>query len=667
MSIAHNPNYPLYGDNEGPWVEIDGLPFPLTAGSLVEVAPLNPFSPSNVDGNSQAVVSQRHAVQIWDDLTGGIGFRDDDPASHQVADGTLDMRQPDQVALPPLFTGVGTGNVAPATSGFNMGGALPVQVEYAQNVAGAYAFFAYYFSGVAGKLYRYNASTPTSIALPAGTNIIQGYAQYNGAWWFLTQNGTSGAVLLKSSSQDPSSCTFPANLTVGAGTYRGLVAYDNKLITYDVANNAFLQYNSVGPAWAAYITGFQPLPGSETVRQLFVWTDKSGGRDALYCLTTSRILVYDEDGQQWEELYNFATLWSGSAAIAHVNRRDNSLVVSPYGSTDPERGHGNLLLFTPGTVDNIPINKMRGIPDVATGGLNLNKANFVGALASSIHWLYAASMAPTATYGGVWAFNEFGGWTPIFDAGLVGGSVCLLGMGYGGGKMFTLLENGNFYIFKLPDKNMNHPDGSYDNTQTYTVRSARVWNKQRNLLKLGSHFGVTFKEALPATSTATLSYRTFDGTTLSAWSSPNIITGGSPRYNEVSLNVGAWPLGVPYLYIEWQVSLADSSGTTTPVLESVALYYTYWQQNHFSYQFVIDLSTQTWDQWGPEASFGGYTRAYLQQTLLTLIDNKGYHKFTYATGQFTEVVIRADLLLSRREQAEDGSGFYSLTVRDLEN
>jgi hypothetical protein len=103
-----------------------------------------------------------------------------------------------------------------------------------------------------------------------------------------------------------------------------------------------------------------------------------------------------------------------------------------------------------------------------------------------------------------------------------------------------------------------------------------------------------------------------------------------------------------------------------PIMESVVLYYTYFQTNRYAYSFNIDLTAETWREYYPDGTFHGNSREYLQTQILAMADKLSYHTFNYSQLFFTESVSRADTLLARRESSDDASGVYSVTVRDLE-
>jgi hypothetical protein len=217
--------------------------------------------------------------------------------------------------------------------------------------------------------------------------------------------------------------------------------------------------------------------------------------------------------------------------------------------------------------------------------------------------------------------------------------------------------------------------GTYDSRaagsgHTYFLRSGRVFNKQRNIQKLGSHIEVTFKQPIPTGSligqgTVYLRWRFFNNDGLSTWQSSATFPAGAQRVS-VNLTDGAGSNGIHYYYLEWELRMYMSiNSDVPPVAESVVLYYTYFQTNHYAYSFNVDLSAETWKEYYPDGLFHGRSRAYLQNHLLALASTAAYHTFTYSQLFFIETVPRVDLSIARRESSDDASGIYSLTVRDL--
>lgn len=662
-------------DKLGSYVTVDGIDYPLVPGSEVLGAPLNPFSPASQAGTSSRITSQRHAVRVWDDFTQGIGFKDDNEEHGGIAYGNLDLRIPDEATVPTDAQPLGT------TSGFNSTAMLPVRCVFMNNAdTGTYTFFCYANSNTGATIRTIKSTNRNTVTTTVATENVQGVAQWQGNWYFLTSDTASSNMrLYKITAVNPITgvITFTLILTT-LNTYRGLVGYDNKLITYDDAGNQFVQLTST-PTWVVYLGGLDKSPFNESALQLFVWTDKSGSRDALYTLTSARILVYDEEGQQWEPFFEFARLWPAVNGYCHVNQRDNTLLFVPLHLPNTSSATGgqvndNILAFSPGTVDNWAVNKEKALPteETFTAGVG-HIASVPVVLASGSHWTFAFMYAPTvgATSGlgsTVMARNKEGGWTIVFDGNVVAsaGSFSyspIIGGGYGGGRLLVITADGRWWDLSMPDNDIAHPRGSYENgnLHVYFARSGRIYNGQRNVTKLASHLEVKLKNALAGTEQVELQLNTWDGVNMSGFTtSGNLASAGALLVSYVLPNAR------PYKYAEWKLLLKSMSPGSPPVVESVSLYYTYWQQNHFAYSFTIDLSAETWATEYPNNIFHGHSRSWLQQQLLTMIDGQTYHTFSYNRWDMRESVAKADILLSRREVADNGGGVYPCTARDLE-
>lgn len=650
------------------YVTIDGTDYPLVPGSEVLAVPLNPFSPASQAGNASRAVSQRHAVRVWDDFTAGIGHFDDNEEHGGYAYGTMETRTPGQTTVGP------EGPSGGIVSGFTSMVYFPLRVAYLVDSAGNYSFLVWDRGTTPlGAMKAIRDTNIQSIALPATAQVYD-VAEYNGLWYILV--ATAANVYTLYSVTAISAIGGLTLLAPWGGAFAGnlqwLVGFDDKLISYNVGNNVFVQFN--GATWVSYINGFTHL-FDEQVLQLFVWTDKSGSKDALYALTTKRIIVYDDEGQQWETFYNFSRLWPARNGYCHVNARDNTLVYAPVhlpNSTVATGGRLNdsILAFSPGTVDNWAANKERGLPsDIAFVPREGHLASTPIVLASNIHWLYAFTYAPsvgsvTGIGSQVLARNDQGGWTPVFDA-KTGNSPNayspIIGGGCGGGRLLVLTADGRYWDLEMPDELVNHPRGDYDTGRTYFLQSGRVYNNQRNVTKLLSHMEVKFQSVPAGTSDIRLKWQTWNGGT--------VLSGFTSSSN---LNVGAllarvdFPPGTAYQYVEWQLTMNMSGTTIPPVVESVALYYTYYQQSHFAYSFTIDLSAETWAKFHPDGTFHGKSRDYLQTLLLNTVDLQQYHSFGYNRHTMRESVAKVDLLLTRREEADNGGGIYPTTARDLE-
>lgn len=665
-------------DKLGSYVTIDDIDYPLVPGSEVLGAPLNPFSPASQAGTSSRIVSQRHAVRVWDDFTQGIGYKDDNEEHGGIAYANLDLRSPAAITPPQEAQVLGT------TSGFNNVNMMPVRSVYMSNADdGTYCHFAWANTPTGCVIRTIRGTNRNIVNTVLATEQVTGVAQWGGNWYFLTNDSAApfNSRLYKITNLNHLNgvITFSAVLTV-AVKYQGLVNYDGKLVTYDTVSNTFVQLNST-PAWVAFLGGIDKNAFLESVLQLFVWTDKSGSRDALYALTSARIMVYDDEGEQWEPFYEYARLWPALNGYCHVNARDNTLLFVPLHGPDLTVAQGGqvndiILAFSPGTVDNWGVNKERGLPtEITWTAGNGHIASVPATIVSGSHWTFAFMYCPAvgATSGigsTVMSRNPEGGWTVVFDPNVLAGAggwaySPIIGGGYGGGRMCVFTADGRYWDFKLADNNISHPYGNYEGGtgKTYFARSGRIYNGQRNVIKLASHLEAKFQEALLGTENIELQLNTWDGVSMSGFTtSGNLASAGAYLVSYVLPNYR------PYKYAEWKLLLRGGSAgsATTPILESLNLYYTYWQQNHFAYSFTIDLSAETWATEYPDGRFHGRSRSYLQSQLLAMIDTQSFHTFSYNRWDMRESVTKVDVLLSRREVADNGGGIYPCTARDME-
>lgn len=653
------------------YVEIDSVKYPLVPGSEIQMSPLNPFSPSLVAGNQARVASQRHAVRVWDDFTQGMGFEDDNEEHGGYAYGNLDTREPGQATMPTSAV------VAGSASGYTTTGRLPVRAQYMVDpVSNNYAFLTWDYQFTTNTLSvvkTFKGTNINAVALTSANEQVSGVAEWGGWWFMMTyDNVTNTSRMYRIIAISATGVPTIGTVFTGVGSvFRFLVNYDSKLVTYDASNRVYKQWDGVS-AFTSYIGGIVPAAFNENHRQLFVWTDKSGSGDALYTLTTHRIMVYDEEGEQWEPFYNFAPLWAATNGYCHVNARDNTLLFAPLDQPYSASGklNDNLLAFSPGTVDSWEVNKEHGLPtDVTFTPASGHLASAPVVLASGSHWLFAfmhtqAAGTTTGLSSMVLARNDQGGWTPIFDANVANGASAfspIIGGGYGGGRMLVLTLDGNWWDIAVPDDSTNHPRGTYEVNRAYFLRSGRVFNGQQKTLKMASHMEVTFK-TVPA-GTVSLDFRVATGSTVGTPSfsnSPNL-AGGTRTMT--------WDLaGYPnvYLWCQWQLNVNGSDSAAPPIVESVALYYTYFQDNHYAYSFVIDLTVETWKKNNNFNNFFGKSRSFLQSTLLAAATTSVYHTFAYNRFDMRESITKADMSLARREMADNGGGIYPTTMRDLE-
>lgn len=637
-----------------PTVELDGILLPLVGGSQIIRSPLNPFSPSSQAGNSARITDARLAVQVWDDFTGGLGQRDESAqGSTSYSEGTLDTRVPGAVALPPLQELHGTG------SGFVLAD-RPVYVEHMRH-ATTPGLLIWSKKSAKVSVFRSNAFT----ARPAET--VRGFAAYKGFYYYSAYTGTNTVIYRTADA----GATWTTAATLAGKNTRGLVLHDNRLFLFNETDGTF-QTSTDGATWTVHSTspGLAPL---ETVRELFVWMEPSGARDTIFALTTQRILGYEVESTDWHEYYDFAGIFKAEYANVHKFRRDSNVYMAPcddVAATGADK-NGLVLMFNPQTTDEVGPTKRFGLPAGAVDGIMR--------MQGGVHWLYAWA---AGTPGGVYALNEFQGWTQLFDPAVFGAAL-VVGGGYALGHIYTVTDDGRLYRAYIPDRRQLPPvSGVSYNTGKHKLRSSWTTHNQANRTKIGAYFEIDMRDAtglsgVPIGTVVTFRYRVDNGgwVTLTLGTSPGDEQVGTFLTRSLQPSAQVWPAiiplpageeqtGAPYKRVQWEVEWERGGGATeTAVLASVALYYTYWQESHYSYQFAVDL---TWESWGfPDATVNGLTRSELQEALLSMVEEKKYHTFRYSQGALEEYVSAVDLLVAAREDSDNGGGVYNVTVRDL--
>lgn len=641
-----------------PTIELDGVLFPLVEGSTSVRSPLNPFSPATQAGNSARITDARLAVQVWDDFTGGLGQRDESAqGSTSYSEGNLDTRVPGAVALPPLHT------LLTSLTTF-VDADKPVYAEYMRHASAPGLFL---WSKKSAKAAVVRLGTNVVTARPAAETVT-GWCAYKGAYFYLAYTGVN--TKLYKTTDAGATWTNPA--TFGGVKCIGLATLDGQLFTYNNFAASFV--NSVdGVTWPTH-SGLSDLNPLEEVKELFRWMEPSGASDTLFALTTQRIFGYESQSNDWHPYYDYEGVFQSAYPNAHQFRRDSNIYMAPC--DDPALGaamdkNGLVLMFNPQTTDEVGPTKRFGLPVGLVDGMMR--------LQGGVHWLYGWA---TGQPGGVFALNEFQGWTSLMDPATLGSANCI-GGGYAISRLWTLTSDGKLYEAVVQDRRQLPPaaGGTYNNGVHY-LRSSWTTHNQPNRTKLGAFFEIDMRGAdglsgVPPGTTVTFKYRT-DG---SPWTT--IILGTAPGNDLVGLllmqsvqpSSQQWPAtillpvnvtqdGVAYKRLQWEISWQRAGGSnTTPALASVALYYTYWQESHYSYQFNLDLSVESWAY--PDGLFNGYSRAALIEVLLQMVEQKRYHTFRFASGATEEYISSVDLLLTGREDSDNGGGVYSVTVRDL--
>ena len=400
----------------------------------------------------------------------------------------------------------------------------------------------------------------------------------------------------------------------------------------------------------------------------------------MYALTTQRILGFEDESLDWHTFYDFEGVFTTDYPNIHLWRRDSDLYMAPFdephGKATYDR-HGIVMMFTPGVADEVGPTKRFGLPAEYMDG--------VFRLQGGIHWLYAFAHG---TPGGVFSLNEFGGWTQLFDPRVVteDPAAHIIGGGYANGVGYAIISNGTLYALDLKDRRELHPrsDGSTYATGEHYLRSSWTTHNQMNRWKIGAYFEIDCRRGdglsgVPPGSIVQFRYRVDSEpwVTIQLGDPPTNEMGFSLLLPSVKANSASWPAriplpaggaqtGVAYRRLQWEfLSERSAPAEDTPVLASVALYYSFWQGNYYAYQFNIDLSYARFEADWPDQMYGEYSRQELMEILLGFNEARRYHTFLYGFGPTEEYIGAVDILVAAREDADTGGGIFSVTVRDL--
>lgn len=631
-----------------PYVEIDDVPFPLVENSFVQVSPLAPFSSALQAGSSSRISDSRLSVEVWDNFSGGLGLRDEvDLQVTSYAEGNLDTRTPGYVLPPPAPVAMAGG----AISGFP---GMTIGMEHMESTPPG---------GTDGWLiWAPNKSVNTIKTLRSGvytartSEEMAGFTAWNGAYYYAGWDGANQHLYKTVDTGLNWTTPYTAAL---AAAWLGLTVLDNKLITYEQTTRLVRQ-SLDGVTFTTHST-MPAVYANETITGLFTWFNPQRTRDTLWAFTPYHILWYEEESGEWHSFYNYTGIAYADYPAYHVWRRDENLYAAPT-QKDLADNRGFIQMFTGQVADDVSPNERLGLPV----GFTKNVIRLQG----GVHWLYAWI---SGTNGGLYAFNEFQGWTMLFDPRMLatthlGGTGELVGGGYDNGRLWVVVNVGGTntpYELSVPDRREALPrTGTVYSGRSGYLRSAWTSHNQLAREKLAAYFEVDFRKSdglagLPSTDNfdVTLYYRANGINWLSQ--TKTVHPGDAlPLVFELS-NV------FNYRQLQWEVRIVDSATVAVDAgyaLASVALYYSYWQGNHAAYQFNIDLSDE---RWRADRQLRNYDRDELIATLLGFNTDKRYRTFRYKVGAQEFTSTRVDLLVAGREDAELGGGVYSVTVRDL--
>lgn len=644
-------NFIHENDKGLPYVLIDDIPFRIVEGSFVQVSPLAPFSSSLQAGASSRISDSRLSVEVWDNFTGGLGLRDEtDQQVTSYAEGNLDTR----VAgynLPPPYP------VAQlATTGYT---ASFVNVEHLDSSppGGTDAVLLWATGSTVIKVLRSGSYTTRT------AEQFWGFTRFNGRYWYIGWDTTNVHLY---NTNDTGNTWTTTLTTASAAPYKWLTTLDNRLVTYD-SQTKLVKWSLDGVTFTTHST----MPNNyaaETITALFTWFNPQRSRDTLWAITPMRILWFEEESGEWHTFYPYNGVGYADSPAVAVWRRDDNLYVAPTQATASDN-YGFIQMFTGQVADDVSPNERLGLPAGAV--------NTVWRLQGGVHWLYAFV---TGTNGGVYALNEFQGWTMLFDprqlgTGYLTGTGVVAGGGYDNGSLYVFVNvAGTYTIYKLavPDRREAVPVASpgYLDRTAY-LRSAWTSHNQLARWKQAAYFEVDFrkKDGLAGYTQTALTIEMFYRTDrLATWTSLGTQTVNGTVATNFPLKFAVSSSLCNYRQLQWEVRITDTdTGVASAgyALASVALYYSYWQGNYYAYQFNIDLTPDGWYMEWPDMQFQQYDRDELIAALLGFNQNKTFHTFEYKVGAQNMSISRVDMLVAGREDSEVGGGIYSVTVRDL--
>lgn len=633
-------------------------PFPLVPQSLISRQPMNPFSPAVQRGNAQEVLDQRMNVVVWDDFTGGMGERRQDPNKGLTNFYTsgLNTRRAGAVTLPTASSAYcALASTVPA----------PAHIEYLPDLGGGHQGVLIW-TETANKAWTNDntagggGAAVTTIA--GATDVIRAFARFNGRYYlsFLT----AGVAHCKWSTDG-----VTWNNVTGDPPLTGLCVHDNALFSFNNTDKRLykstdgLTFTAYSSAVGAAGSGVVTFETGEVFRQICPWTLPSGQGETIYLLTNRRVIVLEEETGYWHDYFTDFPV-DGTYAWMHPWRRTQLLYVTFYHPTNPDQSI--VLVNSGGTTDEVGPRKKGYLPE--------NWLHSIGFVQGNIHELFACGTG--GSYGGVYSpgsimsMNEQGGWHTVVDGRVaVGNPDFIAGFGYYGGNLYWVQSNGFVYRLPNPDLVETLPRTSttyYPWNFTYSLNSSETDGGLRNVWKIGAYFLVNTYKAdgspgIPANTQMQLWVRADGG----AWQALPLLTSGSTWPAIQVLPAGVAQTGLPFKRLQWQLDMkATAFGTTTPALDSIALYYTLWLEQFYSYQYNIDFRDETWHPWG-ESGFQGYNREFLQALLETISQQKGYTQFRLGAGPWAKTLVATDMLLTHRLTPGNNGAITTVSLRDL--
>jgi hypothetical protein len=459
---------------------------------------------------------------------------------------------------------------------------------------------------------------------------------------------------------------------------RGLVRFDNKVWTFNATDR--MLYAAVDPTqglyvapstnpngWRALSDVLQLLPG-EMVSDLVLWRDNQG-QQTLYVLTGQRLIGYDTESGEFLE-YDAFGQWMGDQSLplgAHavVWPRDRQL----YLWTRNAQGEAQRWVrqYT-GTVSEVG--------PTHTGQLGTDKVPLIRALVANAHHVFAFYgddniLGGPAISQGVLAYNEQGGWHPVYTSPRPYPDRLRAG-GYDGGYLYILYNEGTQAtcdVVDLPDSAT--PTiilNSKGQATSGSITLAETECGAPGVYKLGAYLYVDARKpdntyGLPANNTLRLGTYLYDG---AMHSSAIDLTAAStfPAIIPLPDNDATLQTGLPFRRFKLQPLLQKSATTDDSArIMDIGLYYDLWREQRYAYQFAIDFTDAAWGY--PTSGTDGVTREQAIANLLTLQNTKQRFKVTFGAANGQQIVIPAAEILVASRTDMNQHGVWPVTIRDV--
>lgn len=385
----------------------------LRQGAPIDKTPITGLDQVVTVGDTAQRSDQRTPQVIWSDQRGGGGVR-----KHTETEGNTGYRDSQVDARFGLLT------LTPDYSGAHAHGAntgVMGFVEYLDE-SGVLLIVWGWLANATTSARRFDGTSTWTTITTGGTGIknLTGFAYFNGRYCFATTEAASGLH----TSTDAATWADGSK----AKSCVGLAVHDNKLWTFNATDNTLdfatdptAAHGSWGTSAVLY------LHPKEVVRQVVTWRDPDG-REAIYLVTTRRILWYDEDADTFLDFDNLARRTGGAAPATFYPRlvaalSDGNAYATLYNSDTSAPKRTEVVQFS-------------GVASPLRPGRDFGAAGFMvpafRMLVDDGAFLYG--IGALGSSGKVMARGETGGWTTYhYDVGTP-----LVGGGYGAGKIFLL-------------------------------------------------------------------------------------------------------------------------------------------------------------------------------------------------------------------------------------